>query len=78
MQGYALGFTLQELNFPYDTEQLKQLASKFLRDFPADQYPYLAEHVEQHMEPSDEHQGAFEFGLDLVLEGLERLRTTAD
>jgi len=74
LQGYALGFTLQELNFPYEREELKQLAAKFLREFPAADYPYLAEHIEQHMEPSDDHQGAFEFGLDLVLDGLERLR----
>jgi hypothetical protein len=26
------------------------------------------------MEPSDERQGTFEFGLDLVLDSLERLR----
>jgi AcrR family transcriptional regulator len=76
-QGYVLGFTLQELNFPYDSEQLKQLAATFLRDFPADEYPYLAEHIEQHMEPSDDHEGEFEFGLDLILDGLERLRDTA-
>jgi hypothetical protein len=28
------------------------------------------------VEPSDDHQGAFEFGLDLILDGLERLRDT--
>jgi len=28
----------------------------------------------QHMEPGEEHENAFEFGLDLVLDGLERLR----
>ena len=26
------------------------------------------------MEPGEEHENAFEFGLDLVLDGLERLR----
>jgi AcrR family transcriptional regulator len=78
LQGYALGFTLQELNFPYDREQLERMAARFLRDFPADEYPDLAEHIRQHVEPSDEHQGgAFEFGLDLILDGLERLRDAA-
>ena len=76
-QGYALGFTLQELNFPHDREELKQMAAKFLSDFPTDEYPYLAEHIEQHVEPPlSEHQGAFEFGLDLILHSLERLRET--
>jgi AcrR family transcriptional regulator len=74
-QGYALGFTLQELNFPHDRESLKAMAAKFLRDFPTDEYPNLAEHIEQHIDPPHaEHQGAFEFGLDLILDSLERLR----
>jgi hypothetical protein len=77
-QGYALGFTLQELNFPHDRESLKAMAARFLRDFPTDEYPDLAEHIEQHVDPPHaEHQGAFEFGLDLILDSLERLRDAA-
>jgi hypothetical protein len=52
------------------------MAAKFLREFPADEYPYLAEHIRQHMEPRDDDEGAFELGLDLILDGLERLRDT--
>jgi hypothetical protein len=74
-QGYALGFTLQELNFPHDRESLKEMAARFLREFPTDEYPFLAEHIEQHVDPPHaEHSGAFEFGLDLILDSLERLR----
>jgi AcrR family transcriptional regulator len=77
-QGYALGFTLQELNFPHDRESLKAMAASFLRDFPTDEYPYLAEHIEQHVDPPHaEHQSAFELGLDLILDSLERLRDAA-
>jgi AcrR family transcriptional regulator len=76
-QGYILGFTLQELNFPFDKEELQQLAATFLQDFPADEYPYLAEHIRQHVEPRHDDAGAFELGLDLILDGLERLRDTA-
>jgi AcrR family transcriptional regulator len=76
-QGYALGFTLQELNFPHDRESLKGMAARFLREFPTEEYPYLAEHITQHVDPPlGEHQGAFEFGLDLILDGLEGLRET--
>ena len=74
LQGYPLGYTLQEVSFPYDSEQLERLAADFLRDFPADVYPYLAEHVAQHGEPGEHRHGDFEFGLDLIFEGLERLR----
>jgi hypothetical protein len=76
-QGFTLGYTLQEQNFPYDSAQLKEMAAKFLRDFPADEYPDLAEHIQEHMEPTHEHHGEFEFGLDLILDGLERLREAA-
>jgi AcrR family transcriptional regulator len=74
LQSHVSGFTLQELNFPYDADKLKAMAAKFLRDFPADEYPDLAEHVRQHIEPSHAHRSTFEFGLDLILDGLERLR----
>jgi AcrR family transcriptional regulator len=74
LQSHVSGFTLQELNFPYDADRLKKMATRFLRDFPTDEYPDLAEHVRQHIEPRDEHKGTFEFGLDLILDGLERLR----
>jgi AcrR family transcriptional regulator len=75
--GHVQGFTLQEVNFPYDREELKGMAARFLRDFPADEYPDLAQHIRQHVEPRHEHQGAFELGLDLILDGLERLRDAA-
>ena len=77
LQSHIMGYTLYVLSFQFDKDDLKEMAATFLRDFPADEYPDLAEHVRQHMEPSDAQQGAFEFGLDLILDGLERLRDTA-
>ena len=74
LNGYALGYTLQEVNFPYDREELEELAGRFLHELPEGEYPYLVEHVRQHVEPRPEHEGAFAFGLDLILDGLERLR----
>jgi AcrR family transcriptional regulator len=71
---HVLGYRLHEQNFAHTRDELKELAAAFLRDFPADEYPDLAEHIRQHVEPDEDHQGAFEFGLDLVLDGLERLR----
>jgi AcrR family transcriptional regulator len=77
LQAHVLGYTLQEQNLGFDVEDLKKLAAEFLREFPADEYPDLAEHIRQHMEPRPEHEGAFAFGLDLILDGLERLRDSA-
>ena len=71
---HVLGYTLQEQNLRLRGDELEQMAAKFLREFQADDYPDLAEHIKQHMAPGEEHQGAFAFGLELVLDGLERLR----
>jgi hypothetical protein len=38
-------------------------------------YPHLAEHAEQHLSPPS-GEGSFEFGLDLILDGLERAHGT--
>jgi AcrR family transcriptional regulator len=75
IQSYILGFTLQEQAADFDVKDLETLAARFLRDFPADDYPDLAEHIRQHIEPDDDHEGAFAFGLDLILDGLERRAT---
>jgi hypothetical protein len=74
LEGYTLGYALQQAEFPYDAEQLEQLAQRFLQEFPADDYPDLAEHVRQHLDPHHTVAGSFELGLDLILDGLERLR----
>lgn len=74
LESYILGFTLQQLSFPYEGEELAGLATTFLQQLPAGEYPDFVEHVMQHLEPRHGEEGGFEFGLDLVLEGLERLR----
>jgi hypothetical protein len=64
---------------PFDTrEELVDLAEEVLREIPTDVYPYFIEHAEQHLAPaSPDGETEFEFGLDLILDGLERLRDTA-
>jgi AcrR family transcriptional regulator len=74
LESYILGYTLQQLNFPYRGEELAGLAATFLEQFPAEEYPYLTEHIYQHLEPHDGREGGFELGLDLMLDSLERLR----
>jgi hypothetical protein len=67
--------TLWEVQVQFDPDELPDLAATFLRGLPVDEYPYLVEHVHQHLkEGSPEDEGEFAFGLDLILDGLERLR----
>jgi Tetracyclin repressor-like, C-terminal domain len=50
-----------------------------LARFPPDEYPYLAELTREHvLRPGYDSGDEFEFGLELILHGLERRRTTAD
>ena len=74
LESYVLGYTLQQLNFPYKGEELAGLAESFLQQLPAEEYPDLVEHIKQHLEPHDDERGGFEIGLDLILDGLDRDR----
>lgn len=77
LYAHVMGFTLWEATLPPGSD-LVALAERFLRTFPAGEYPYMAEHIRQHMpgnRPDDVDE--FEFVLDLILDGLERLRGDA-
>jgi AcrR family transcriptional regulator len=74
LYAHIMGFTLWEATFPADLD-LGALARDFLQTSPRDRYPYMAEHIEQHMpgnRPDDVRE--FEFVLDLILDGLARMR----
>lgn len=73
LDSYIAGFTLWEANFRFDATQLPSLANAFLNELPAGEYPYLIEHVGVHLQERDpDDPGEFAFGLELILEGLER------
>ncbi len=78
IDSHILGFTLWEVGHAIDTDQIPDVSAAFLREFPAGDYPYLAEHVEQHLSEGSQHdEGEFDFGLDLILDGLERRAVAA-
>jgi AcrR family transcriptional regulator len=74
LESYVLGYTLMQLNFPHQGEELAGMAKRFLQRFPTEEYPDLAEHIRQHVEPDHGDRSGFELGLDLILDGLERAR----
>ena len=74
LESHIAGFTLWASQLTIDEEALPDLAETFLSQLPED-LPYLVEHVHQHLkERSLEDEGTFVFGLDLILNGLERIR----
>jgi AcrR family transcriptional regulator len=79
LDSHITGFTLWQVSFPFETrEELVDLAEDFLPKIPADEYPYVIEHAKEHLaEPDPDEPNEFEFGLDLILDGLERMRDGA-
>jgi AcrR family transcriptional regulator len=74
LDSYIYGFALQEASLPFDTsEQTSELAQAIVAQFPADEYPHLAEFTFEHvLRPGYDYGSEYEFGLDLILDGLER------
>ena len=77
LDSHTYGFVLQELAWPFDVENAPEVAAGFARDLPANEYPNLLAMAEMVASASSGVPVDFEFGLDLILDGLERLRDTA-
>jgi AcrR family transcriptional regulator len=74
LDAYIYGFALQEASLPFTTpEETAEVAQSIMAEFPADAYPHLAELAVEHvLQPGYDYGDEFEFGLDLILDGLER------
>jgi AcrR family transcriptional regulator len=74
MDSYIYGFALAERELPFDTpEELAALAPVMLAQFPSGEYPYLAELTFKHiMKAGYDYANEYEFGLDLILDALEK------
>ena len=74
LDSYIYGFALQEASLPFDTaEEAAEVAQEILARFPADEYPHLTELTVEHvLQPGYDYGDEFEFGLDLILDGLDR------
>jgi AcrR family transcriptional regulator len=79
LDSYIYGFALQEAGLPFEGgQETADLARTIMAGFTPDQYPHLTELTIQHvLQPGYDYGDEFEFGLDLVLDGLERARDAA-
>jgi len=82
LDSHIFGFTLWQLGHVKaarmmerpEGETMEEWATRMLVEMRP-RYPHLAEHAEQHMAAgARDGQQEFEFGLDLILDGLKRLR----
>jgi len=73
LDSHIIGSTLWEAGYS-SNKDLEDVAKTFVAK-TVKEYPYLAEHAEQHMTRSKRKDvPEFEFGLDLILDGLEKIR----
>ncbi|GIW34955.1 TetR/AcrR family transcriptional regulator [Meiothermus sp.] len=78
LDSYVYGFVLQQLNLPFNTfEEAGPAAESIMAEVAAGEYPYLVEMASEHVfKPGYDYAEEFGIGLEIVLDGLERLRKT--
>jgi AcrR family transcriptional regulator len=74
LDSYIYGFALTKMNLPFQTSaDVGEVAQTMLEPFPAGEYPHLVEILTEHvMKPGYDYGDEFEYGLDVILDGLER------
>lgn len=77
IDSYVGGFVLQEANLPISAPgDVEQVAGDILADLPTDELPHLTEMILDHaLRPGYDYSSEFDFGLDLILDGLEARRS---
>ena len=73
LDSYIYGFALTKMNLPFETceRRSRTWREAMLEPFPADEYPNLVEFITEHvMQPGYDYGDEFEYGLDLILDGL--------
>ena len=78
LDGYIYGFTLTESTLPFgNSKEAKEVAGNLLEGFRAGEYPHLAEMaIDRAMKPGFSYGNEFEYGLDLILDGITRARSS--
>ena len=75
LDSYVYGFALQEANLPFDTgTETAELAEAIMAQFPSGEYPHLTRLTIEHvLRPGYDYGNEYQFGLDLILDGLDRI-----
>ena len=79
LDSYIYGFAQTQMNLPFEsTDDIVELSQSMLQPFPLNAFPNLAAFITEHaMKPGYDFADEFEYGLDLILDGIERALDTA-
>jgi hypothetical protein len=73
VDSYVLGFAFQEVNLPFSSaEELAAMGEELLANVQADEYPNTARVAGELLASGFDYGNEFEFGLDLILDGIDR------
>jgi hypothetical protein len=74
LDSYIYGFALQQASLPFDTgAQTADVAQEIMAQYSPGEYPHLTELATEHvLQPGYDYANEFAYGLDLILDGLER------
>ena len=74
IDAYVYGFALQEATLPFQSpDEVPEMAGSMLAAMPVNDYPHFVEMAREHvLQPGYDFGEEFDFGLDLVLDGLAR------
>jgi AcrR family transcriptional regulator len=74
IDAFVYGFALSEATLPFNgPDTVPEVAEQMMAQFSPDDYPHLVEFSVEHvMKPGYDYSEEFEFGLDVVLDGLAR------
>jgi hypothetical protein len=72
IDSFIYGFVLQEITLPYDDDNLEEMVDQIITHLPRELYPHLTELTVEHVLQAGYNYGAeFDFGLEIILAGLE-------
>ena len=75
LDSYIYGFALTKMTLPFDTrEEIAEVAQGLRQSFDLNAYPHLVEMMGHALQPGYDYGDEFEYGLDAILDGLERAR----
>ena len=78
LDSYIYGFALTKMNLPFGaSEEVAEVAQGMLQRFPVNEYPNLVAIIAERIKPGYDYGDEFEYGLDLILDGLEKASSTA-
>ncbi|TFV86967.1 TetR/AcrR family transcriptional regulator [Blastococcus sp. CT_GayMR16] len=79
LDGYIYGFAMQQRSLPFDTlEEAQEVGRQMFARMPDGMYPHLTELTVQHiLQPGYDYGDEFEYGLNLILDGLDRALSAA-